>query len=959
MNAKREVVKRKIIPIVVMVLTLIGTFFYIRSEIRRKRNVRESIFPEPQTDSSYARVGVYLKGNLVNFKKLLSNYGIAIDIIFHDLEYFRGSDVELNDVIDLLVFTTEGLSSVHSVAIERKLEKFVRNGGNLLILCQEYGHDYSVLPGNIDGYGWKEDGRSKKRWAYINVEHPVFSGQDSVILNCNFDGYLTIFPFYSEILLMRAEDLMPVLISYNYGAGNIIITSLYPDYGFKAGKITQDEVILFRDLLTWAMNPSLKFQYVKPSDYMCIPLRIKNFSDTTLNVEKLELKVYTPDKQLYKTEEMEISKKIRYKSYIRKYWRVDDIPDIHGIWMINYSLLDSNRNILQGEKTGAIFAPEKEIYSKNMKPEDLKIRVWTRFDEKKENLSKLDIMVVNKSASIFRGKLLITNKGLDEFIYSIKPVIVKQDSFVNLKFELTPEIKEMEGLFFLLFSEKQNIEPFQSAICRFWLGLNPPSEFKNEYNYIYINNVQDTISKTVKVPEGEYKIYINECISNKNEYTLGDTVRLKMKIHTNVDSKVKLVVHSKTSISDTFFVQIGKKSANRFKIKYPTKGMKRGLNRIDLNLYYDAKFIDSEYLLTSINVPDTTPPVIDINKLPDNTHACNRFGKLEARILNPGYDPTPIYDSLYYRIASIGGSRWSQIPGQRYRDNTYRYLLPELTSGTHIQCHLIVKDSMGNMARYPSVGEINYWVLSPLKTTIKEVKVNKDTTVSLRWTPLKYLLSTYCHLESDTVFLEEKKVASKFIPQYLPASLSKVSINFICNEEEYVDFKVHRVKDSLPGKVIYQSNFKIKRGENELKIPNIKVPEEGVFISIEGSKNTGVVFDGYGKGLNTTVYEGGSWTLNTPGESLIDVVFKYMPSRNPDDVTGLQSKVLPFGVYRKSKNEDWTKISEEVYDTTYTDTSVEYNNKYFYKIKCEYSNPQYSIFSKKEIISIDRSSIQD
>jgi hypothetical protein len=117
---------------------------------------------------------------------------------------------------------------------------------------------------------------------------------------------------------------------------------------------------------------------------------------------------------------------------------------------------------------------------------------------------------------------------------------------------------------------------------------------------------------------------------------------------------------------------------------------------------------------------------------------------------------------------------------------------------------------------------------------------------------------------------------------------------------------------------------------------------------------TGIVFDGFAKGMHSAVYNKKKWVFDTPGEALIEVFFKYKPSKDLSKMEGLQSKLLPFEVYRKSVDSEWTKISGEVYDTVYTDTSVMYNKEYSYKINCKYVNPPDSVFSREKTISLDK-----
>jgi hypothetical protein len=149
-----------------------------------------------------------------------------------DLKIINHPDIDIKDSVNLLVVGSAGLAGLNSPTFKQKLEEYVVNGGNLLVFTQKYGADLSVLPGNINGYGWNEDQSCFTNAAYLNQWHPVFAGQTKQVMDCNVDGYISDYPSNSEVLLSRTKNSMPALLYYNYGAGTVIVSSLYTDWGY-------------------------------------------------------------------------------------------------------------------------------------------------------------------------------------------------------------------------------------------------------------------------------------------------------------------------------------------------------------------------------------------------------------------------------------------------------------------------------------------------------------------------------------------------------------------------------------------------------------------------------------------------------------------------------------------------------------------------------------------------------
>ena len=102
-------------------------------------------------------------------------------------------------------------------------------------------------------------------------------------------GYFSQWPEGSKILLRRTKNNMPAMILYKYGEGYVIATTLYTDYSYAQGSITEDELSLIRDIITWCKNPK-DFTESKPNEEIKIEIKIENLTDRDSDKIKIEIK---------------------------------------------------------------------------------------------------------------------------------------------------------------------------------------------------------------------------------------------------------------------------------------------------------------------------------------------------------------------------------------------------------------------------------------------------------------------------------------------------------------------------------------------------------------------------------------------------------------------------------------------------------------------------------------------
>ena len=453
-------------------------------------------------------------------------------------------------------------------------------------------------------------------------------------------------------------------------------------------------------------------------------------------------------------------------------------------------------------------------------------------------------------------------------------------------------------------------------------------------------------------------VYFKRALMDKNQYTTGDTAHIWIDISSDTDINCSLIISSMGENEESLALSLKKDIPNYYEFDYLLTGCNRGSNELYLSIMKDSTSLAGEVLYFDVDIPDTVSPQISILEGPTNTYSSSKSYEVKARIWDPDSNGTPIYDTLYYRLNSNGGY-WQSILSHSVKADTHRYYIPSQSNGSHIQFHIIARDSFGNLARYPEVGEREFWVLSPMRPSWSSLGYTSDTTVFLIWKPPEELISYHCGLAGDTIFLGNTVVATRFIPQYLPGRLDKFGVKLSGiqpKQQGCFDFgsdtilvHLYQVEDSLPGNEIDSFPFVIDTsGWAEFCLPGILISGEGIFVGISGPANIGVLFDGFGKGTNTAVYSDGSWTLNTQGEALTQAYVSYIP----DSKKG-QSQILSFDIYRSQGDSNWIMIKSGLLDTSCIDTGIQENNGYAYGIQALFENPADSFFSPVKNIFID------
>ena len=257
-----------------------------------------SKFELHESNYNAGEIGILYNGFAEELGGLFDEIGEAFTFVDTN-----ASAEELKDYA-LVIIPSGGLYGIDSSsALKSKLEQYVKDGGTLIVFSQQHGYDFNAIPGKLNGYGWSEDQSCQHHSTGIADYHVVLSGQDSETLSINVDGYFTVYPRDSTILLTRLKNGMPAMLMYNYGNGKVIAIAAYTDWAYAHHQLTQDGKNLIRDLISWARSPQ-ELPEFKPSEVIGFPVQVRNYTD--LDAEKIIFEVVGPDKKFSDTIEVNI-----------------------------------------------------------------------------------------------------------------------------------------------------------------------------------------------------------------------------------------------------------------------------------------------------------------------------------------------------------------------------------------------------------------------------------------------------------------------------------------------------------------------------------------------------------------------------------------------------------------------------------------------------------------------------
>jgi len=255
----------------------------------------------------------------------------------------------------VLVIPSGGLYGLDgSESLKAKLDRFVRNGGTLIVLAQQHGSEYSTVPGGLSGYGWIEDQSCQYSSVGITTYVPFLSGQDSPALDLNVDGYFNGWPENSTIVLSRTKNAQPAMLMYNIGKGRVVATSAYEDWAYDHFAASACGKKLIRDLVSWAVKPAELPEFAQSTGAISVAVPMENTGNSTAT--KAVFTVVDPDRNVVSTSELAVNIGARQAGSANFSVAAQSKT---GIWWADYALYNSTGGLLRQGFDAQRFAVSK------------------------------------------------------------------------------------------------------------------------------------------------------------------------------------------------------------------------------------------------------------------------------------------------------------------------------------------------------------------------------------------------------------------------------------------------------------------------------------------------------------------------------------------------------------------------------------------------------------------------
>ncbi|MFA4827887.1 MAG: hypothetical protein WC855_02360 [Thermodesulfovibrionales bacterium] len=327
--------------------------------------------PTSITSDPFAKIGVLNRGLIGSLASILNNLKESYAVVNLPV------DITSLQKYPLLIIPSDGFNGLEtSQSFKDALMQYVQNGGVILSFTQERGFMFDTLPGDWQGTGYLEENGCITYAGGIENQHVFFSGQDSVYIDANVDGYFTAWPKEGKILVRRTKNAMPCLISYPVGQGIVLASTLYSDYGYISGQINLDEKRLIRDIVSWAKDIINPINAYNAGNLVKETVQIQNKS--LVDAYSVTYKFYEPDKNLVYTFEEPITNVLvpgQYGQGALTY----QLPSTNcpiGIYWIKYILKDALGKPVQEEMPAGRFAVKYNIGTVNIS-KDINVVVKT------------------------------------------------------------------------------------------------------------------------------------------------------------------------------------------------------------------------------------------------------------------------------------------------------------------------------------------------------------------------------------------------------------------------------------------------------------------------------------------------------------------------------------------------------------------------------------------------------
>ncbi|MCK4615204.1 MAG: hypothetical protein KAU14_10405, partial [Thermoplasmata archaeon] len=270
-----------------------ATFDNLTVEDIKKLKEYEYLFREPAPDDNVILGDRVLNVTDIDHKSKLAvlegGYSPELQVVLYE-QGVRTKSIALEETqlhelnqYDMLFIASGGLSSFtdahgSSPIAKLKLERYVEQGGTIVAFSQQYGYNWDVLPGNVTGIGYQQDQACLVASLFMGKYSPIFASQPDTFLDANVDGFFLSYPSNTEVLLYRLKNDQPAMITYKYGKGRVVASTLYPGFATTFGQNTEEELVVLRELIPWLRNPGMENFEVDEGIEYDIPVQVMNRS---------------------------------------------------------------------------------------------------------------------------------------------------------------------------------------------------------------------------------------------------------------------------------------------------------------------------------------------------------------------------------------------------------------------------------------------------------------------------------------------------------------------------------------------------------------------------------------------------------------------------------------------------------------------------------------------------------
>ena len=229
-----------------------------------------------------AHVAVLDNGFADDMAAMLDAFGWThsrVPLVFDPLALAAGRRV--------LVIPSGGLYGTSgSPELRERLQAFVEAGGTLVVMAQMRGDDFTSVPTSpgepLKAYGWFEDQSCWSGNIAVAAAHPLTAPLAAAVVSIPVDGTIEQWPSTATVLLRKKNGGMPAMVAYPLGAGMVIVTTMFEDWGRANGRATAEGDAVTAGLVRWGVSnrADLPLYHWGSGGTIDLPVTIKNLTET-------------------------------------------------------------------------------------------------------------------------------------------------------------------------------------------------------------------------------------------------------------------------------------------------------------------------------------------------------------------------------------------------------------------------------------------------------------------------------------------------------------------------------------------------------------------------------------------------------------------------------------------------------------------------------------------------------